>query len=49
MNNQAALDVKYVMWGQKIWTKSVDGSTKPWENWRHAVPYDRGSITANHW
>lgn len=47
MNNAAANKVKYVMWGQKIWSPS-DG-VKSWENWRFQSPKDRGDVTANHW
>ncbi|KAL8702354.1 MAG: hypothetical protein Q9224_000001 [Gallowayella concinna] len=46
MNNRAALNLKYVIWGQKIWTTSRD-SVGPWSGWRGME--DRGSITANHW
>ncbi|KAH6989189.1 hypothetical protein BKA56DRAFT_629078 [Ilyonectria sp. MPI-CAGE-AT-0026] len=47
MNNRKALDVKYVIWGQRIWTYSVDKKTKAWASWRSME--DRGSLTANHW
>ncbi|KAL8769287.1 MAG: hypothetical protein Q9209_004669 [Squamulea sp. 1 TL-2023] len=46
MNNRAALNLKYVIWGQKIWSPSRD-SVGPWSGWRGME--DRGSITANHW
>lgn len=46
MNNRASLGLKYVIWGQKIWSPSQD-AVKPWSQWR--AMEDRGSITANHW
>lgn len=46
MNNRAALNLKYVIWGQRIWSVSQD-TVKPWAEWR--LMEDRGSITANHW
>lgn len=46
MNNRATLNLKYVIWGQKIWNPSQD-SVMPWSQWRDME--DRGSITANHW
>ncbi|KAG9042463.1 hypothetical protein FS837_010830 [Tulasnella sp. UAMH 9824] len=49
MNNHGSLNVKYVMWGQRIWTWTVDGRTMPWSEWRWQNPKDRGSVTANHW
>ena len=46
MENHSALNVKYIIWGQKIWSPSSDKATS-WVNWR--TMEDRGSITANHW
>ncbi|KAL8858866.1 MAG: hypothetical protein Q9178_004544 [Gyalolechia marmorata] len=46
MNNRASLNLKYVIWGQKIWSPTRD-SVGPWSGWR--AMEDRGSITANHW
>ncbi len=46
MNNRGTLNLKYVIWGQKIWNPSQDG-VKPWTNWR--TMEDRGDVTANHW
>ncbi|KAJ5016672.1 hypothetical protein K4K57_010968 [Colletotrichum sp. SAR 10_99] len=46
MNNRATLDLKYVIWGQRIWNPSVD-SIKSWSEWRGME--DRGGVTANHW
>lgn len=46
MNNRASLNLKYVIWGQKIWSPSRD-AVGPWSGWRGME--DRGSITANHW
>ncbi|KAI8156496.1 hypothetical protein K4K50_005589 [Colletotrichum sp. SAR 10_71] len=46
MNNRATLDLKYVIWGQRIWNPSVD-SVKSWSEWRGME--DRGGVTANHW
>ncbi|KAL2876599.1 hypothetical protein SGCOL_008177 [Colletotrichum sp. CLE4] len=45
MNNRATLDLKYVIWGQKIWNPSQD-SVKSWSGWRSMD--DRGDFTANH-
>lgn len=46
MNNRNALNLKYVIWGQKIWTTSQDSVTS-WASWRPMD--DRGDFTANHW
>lgn len=46
MNNRKILNLKYVIWGQKIWNPSLD-KVSPWTNWRQME--DRGSITQNHW
>lgn len=47
MNNHEALNVMYVIWGQKIWNPSNGEAPTPWENWRDME--DRGSVTDNHW
>ncbi|KAH7163418.1 hypothetical protein B0J13DRAFT_464919 [Dactylonectria estremocensis] len=47
MNHRAALNVKYVIWGQRIWTYSVDRTAKSWTKWRGME--DRDSLTDNHW
>ncbi|KAK3985820.1 hypothetical protein QBC44DRAFT_403706 [Cladorrhinum sp. PSN332] len=46
MNNRATLNLKYVIWGQRIWSPSVD-AVKTWPNWRSME--DRGDVTQNHW
>ncbi len=46
MNNRAALNLKYVIWGQKIWSPSQD-SVRSWDSWRTMA--DSGDITQNHW
>lgn len=46
MNNRAALNLKYVIWGQRIWNPSRD-SVGPWTGWRGME--DRGDVTQNHW
>ncbi|PVF97262.1 hypothetical protein CPB86DRAFT_775369 [Serendipita vermifera] len=46
MLHRKSLNLKYVIWGQKIWNPSRD-SVKPWSKWRPME--DRGSITQNHW
>lgn len=46
MHNRAALNLKYVIWGQKIWEARSD-PVKPWAEWR--AMENRGSITQNHW
>ena len=46
MRNRAGLNLKYIIWGQKIWNPSRD-AVGPWTGWRGME--DRGSITANHW
>ncbi|KAK1760287.1 hypothetical protein QBC47DRAFT_312648 [Echria macrotheca] len=46
MNNRATLNLKYVIWGQRIWNPSVD-SVKAWTSWRSME--DRGDVTQNHW
>ncbi|EKJ71085.1 hypothetical protein NXS19_007579 [Fusarium pseudograminearum] len=47
MKNRNALNLKYVIWGQKIWTTSVDKTEKKWENWR--TMEKRDGLTQNHW
>ena len=47
MKNRSKLNLKYVIWGQKIWSPTTDGSEKPWTSWR--TMEDRGDITQNHW
>jgi len=44
MKNAAALKVKYVIWGQKIW--QYDG-VKSWNSWK--AMEDRNDVTQNHW
>jgi hypothetical protein len=46
MNNRGTLNLKYVIWGQKIWSPSVDG-VKAWTSWR--TMENRGDVTQNHW
>lgn len=46
MNNRDTLNLKYVIWGQRIWNPSVDG-VKGWTSWR--AMEDRGDVTQNHW
>ncbi|KAM7203281.1 D-alanyl-D-alanine carboxypeptidase [Rhypophila sp. PSN 637] len=46
MNNRASLNVKYIIWGQKIWQPGTD-AVKAWTSWR--TMEDRGDITQNHW
>jgi hypothetical protein len=46
MNHRSSLDLKYVIWGQRIWNPSRD-AVGPWTGWRGME--DRGDITANHW
>ncbi|KAG9228435.1 hypothetical protein BJ875DRAFT_489873 [Amylocarpus encephaloides] len=45
MNHRSDLNVKYVIWGQRIWESG--SAVKPWANWK--AMEDRGDITANHW
>jgi hypothetical protein len=45
MNNRGTLNLKYVIWGQKIWHPR-DG-VKSWAKWSKME--DRDSITQNHW
>lgn len=46
MNNRGTLNLKYVIWGQKIWNPSQD-SVKSWDSWR--TMENRGDVTQNHW
>jgi hypothetical protein len=46
MNNRATLNLKYVIWGQRIWNPSQD-KVGPWTGWRGME--DRGDVTQNHW
>ena len=46
MNNRASLNLKYVIWGQKIWSVGID-AVGPWTGWRGMD--DRGDFTQNHW
>jgi hypothetical protein len=45
MKNHAALNVKYVIWGQRIW--ETPEKEQAWTSWK--VMDDRKSITENHW
>ncbi|KEZ39366.1 hypothetical protein SAPIO_CDS10065 [Scedosporium apiospermum] len=46
MKNRSSLNVKYIIWGQRIWNPSRDAQAS-WTSWR--AMEDRGSITQNHW
>ncbi|KAF2836561.1 hypothetical protein M501DRAFT_939388 [Patellaria atrata CBS 101060] len=46
MNNRGTLNLKYVIWGQRIWNPSQD-AVAPWTSWRGME--DRGDVTQNHW
>lgn len=46
MKNHEGLNVKYIIWGQRIWNPSQDEQTE-WTSWRGMD--DRGDITQNHW
>ncbi|KAI9764042.1 MAG: hypothetical protein M1840_008918 [Geoglossum simile] len=46
MNHHVDLQVKYVIWGQRIWNIENEGP-RPWAQWRPME--DRGNPTANHW
>jgi hypothetical protein len=45
MHNRAGHDVKYIIWGQRIW-ESGD-KVEAWTGWQPME--DRKSITDNHW
>jgi hypothetical protein len=45
MNNRGSLNLKYVIWGQRIWTPG--DSVAPWAEWEPME--DRGDVTQNHW
>lgn len=45
MENRAALNLKYVIWGQRIWTTA--DAVAPWDSWE--LMEDRGDNTQNHW
>ncbi|PWW74098.1 hypothetical protein C7212DRAFT_283294 [Tuber magnatum] len=47
MENHGRLKVKYIIWGQRIWNVEVEGTPRPWAQWRRMD--DRGDDTANHW
>ena len=36
MNNRVSLNLKYVIWGQRIWNPTVD-SVMAWTSWRAMV------------
>jgi hypothetical protein len=46
MDNRASLNLKYVIWGQKIWSPTED-AVSTWGSWRPME--DRGDVTQNHW
>lgn len=46
MENSDSLGVKYIIWSQRIWNPDIDGSKKPWSEWR--LMKDRGDPTQNH-
>jgi len=45
MKNHETLNVKYVIWGQRIWESTE--KEKGWTSWKPME--DRKSITQNHW
>ncbi|WQF77035.1 hypothetical protein CDEST_02049 [Colletotrichum destructivum] len=45
MNNRQRLNLKYVIWGQRIWNPKED-LVKPWSSWRSMS--DRGNVRENH-
>ncbi|KAH7385876.1 hypothetical protein BKA66DRAFT_440540 [Pyrenochaeta sp. MPI-SDFR-AT-0127] len=45
MNNRAGKNIKYIIWGQRIW--EPPRAVGPWTTWEPMG--DRDSITANHW
>ncbi|KAI9172540.1 hypothetical protein HJFPF1_02045 [Paramyrothecium foliicola] len=47
MRNRGALNLKYVIWGQKIWHVTTDGTERAWTSWR--TMEDRNDLTQNHW
>lgn len=46
MKSRDSLNLKYVIWGQRIWNPSQDEEAE-WTSWRGME--DRGDITQNHW
>ncbi|KAH6871827.1 hypothetical protein B0T10DRAFT_500219 [Thelonectria olida] len=46
MNHSQELNLKYVIYGQKIWNPSMDKRI-PWTQWRNMD--NSGDITVNHW
>ena len=46
MNHRTELNLKYVIWGQRIWDPSRD-AVAPWTHWR--LMKDKKDITHNHW
>ena len=46
MKSRDSLNLKYVIWGQRIWNPSQDKEAE-WTSWRGME--DRGDITQNHW
>ena len=49
MKHREELNLKYVIWGQRIWSTEYKPADKPgpWEDWR--VQKSEGSINENHW
>lgn len=49
MRNRKDLNLKYVIWGQRIWSNEAGSSDKEvgWPAWRNLG--DRESIDGNHW
>ncbi|KAF2752106.1 hypothetical protein M011DRAFT_16623 [Sporormia fimetaria CBS 119925] len=45
MDNRRSLNLKYVIWGQRIW-ESGD-RVRPWDQW--TTMEDRGNVRENHW
>lgn len=46
MNNHSSLNVKYVIWEQRIWQVRVDKKPKPWSKWK--LMKDQHNCNDNH-
>ncbi|KAK5082996.1 hypothetical protein LTR05_006878 [Lithohypha guttulata] len=52
MRNAADLEVKYVIWGQKIWnrkTRNPPDQPKSWSEWRAQEPDGKTGMRVHHW
>ena len=46
--NQGDLNMKYVIYGERIWDIENDSTDLPWSDWRELGTKD-GTVSGDHW